>query len=264
MFDFEALSDCEDTDLKLFDPPGPAAATVTAATKCNCVVERRTKNRLVPRRLPRNPSLGRPWKILCVGDSLTADGYPRYLEELLGAQRAQVKDFGVRGMGVLHQGGYRRLARLGPELAKNSPDAIVTILGVNDTRAYVWRADAFLKEYIVLLSTLLGLGINNDADQAPPLGRLVLVGLPPKMRGGGGAWGLNADLTNGPLPQAVQEAATTMKVPVFDPREALDSGRFYDNDGVHLSVDGHRQLAKVVCDALLSAASTAGWFSVAS
>ena len=77
--------------------------------------------------------------MLCVGDSLTAGGYPRDLQDMLRSHiSAEVKDFGVKGSSVIAAAGaaYGRLARLKPELERlQSPDIVVAMLGTNDAKA---------------------------------------------------------------------------------------------------------------------------------
>ncbi|CAE7753119.1 unnamed protein product [Symbiodinium sp. CCMP2592] len=97
----------------------------------------------------RTRSFGSPGFILCIGDSLTAGGYPALLQGLFSVDSSLpvvVKDFGVRGASVLPMAGgpcvaYSSLARLDAELRCNPPDAIIVMLGTNDARSAHWNAE---------------------------------------------------------------------------------------------------------------------------
>ena len=72
--------------------------------------------------------------ILCAGDSLTEEGYPRFLEKLLKEEgiRAKVLNYGKSG----HTSGeyLRFLQEKKTDMEKNSPDFILLQLGTNDVR----------------------------------------------------------------------------------------------------------------------------------
>ncbi|MCX5796136.1 MAG: tetratricopeptide repeat protein [Elusimicrobia bacterium] len=71
------------------------------------------------------------YRILCVGDSMTAGTYPRYLEEILNARGAG-RRFAVIDEGRLATTSRQALATLPEHLAKYRPDMVLAMMGAND------------------------------------------------------------------------------------------------------------------------------------
>eukprot|EP00418_Pyrodinium_bahamense_P015228 CAMPEP_0179108608 /NCGR_PEP_ID=MMETSP0796-20121207/50598_1 /TAXON_ID=73915 /ORGANISM="Pyrodinium bahamense, Strain pbaha01" /LENGTH=288 /DNA_ID=CAMNT_0020806685 /DNA_START=36 /DNA_END=902 /DNA_ORIENTATION=+ len=189
----------------------------------------------------RAPSPSRPWRLLCIGDSLTCDphgGYPKHLQQLLNADSCgewTVKDFGVRGSAVVAADGlaaYRRLPRLAPELKVRPPDVVVVMLGTNDARRGTWAEDAFVGEYIALLQQLQG------TERCRP----VLVLVPP--RATANRWRVDVGIVDTELPKAVRCAATSLGLLILDTRGVLRETHL--DDGAHLTNMGAQVLAEFV------------------
>merc|ERR1711874_193707 len=113
------------------------------------------------------------------------------------------------------------------------------MLGSNDARPLGWREETFVEEYIVLLREL----------QGPEPSRVVLVGVPP--RAATNSWGVSVSIMEEAVPRGVQRAASALGLPVFNPREKFGS-QLHLSDGLHLEDSGHRLLADVVNELLLS------------
>ncbi|CAE7261968.1 unnamed protein product [Symbiodinium sp. KB8] len=199
-------------------------------------------------------SFGSPGLILCIGDSLTAGGYPTLLQGLLSdASPAVVKDFGVRGASVLPMAGgpcvaYSSLARLDAELRCNPPDAIIVMLGTNDARSAHWDAEAFQMEYCALLQRLEGLELEPDAVGSR---RLVLIAVPPRVTPN--AWGIDVDIADNDLANAVEVVAQKMGMALVNLRDVLDPIAAFVSDGVHLTQAGSALVAENAKRALLPA-----------
>ena len=78
---------------------------------------------------------GRPFRILCIGESTTAlggeDAYPKQLERVLNEQAARPL-VSVINRGVPATDTAEILARLPPMLEQYRPDAVVAMIGIND------------------------------------------------------------------------------------------------------------------------------------
>jgi len=200
---------------------------------------------------PRQPSPRRKWQVLCIGDSITAGGYPRYLEFKFHGF-VDVKDFGVKGTAVVPGSfpAYGRLPRLAVRLRNMPPDVIIVMLGTNDAHRATWHEDNFVQEYVKLLRDLVG----------PDPGRLILVGVPPRVKANG--WGVDVDIMEEELPRAVHQAAAAFGLPVFDPRPTFGtrgSMHLMPHDNVHLQESGHELLAHVVAHKLWEIVEAEGW-----
>ncbi|CAE7268638.1 unnamed protein product [Symbiodinium sp. CCMP2456] len=201
----------------------------------------------------RTRSFGSPGLILCIGDSLTAGGYPTLLQALFSdSGPAVVKDFGVRGASILPMAGgpcvaYSSLARLDAELRCNPPDAIIVMLGTNDARSAHWDAEAFQMEYCALLQRLEGLELEPDAVGSR---RLVLIAVPPRVTSN--AWGIDVDIADNDLANAVEVVAQKMGMALVNLRDVLDPIAAFVSDGVHLTQAGSALVAENAKRALLA------------
>ena len=114
--------------------------------------------------------------ILCAGDSLTEEGYPRFLERLLKEEgiRAKVLNYGKSG----HTSGeyLRFLQEKKIEMEKSSPDFILLQLGTNDVRmdSDHTTADEFLANMKQII--LLFRDFTTRSGKSPPI---LLATIPP-------------------------------------------------------------------------------------
>jgi lysophospholipase L1-like esterase len=178
--------------------------------------------------------------VLCAGDSITAEAYPHFLQQLLNRERirAKVLNFGRSGYA---SGEYRRfLEENGERLKKERPDFILLQLGTNDVRVDGDHADtdAFAANMKAILAML---GSFTDRTGRP--GRILLATIPPVPE-------------NTPLPfspessrrvteeinPAIRALAAETGIPLVD-NHALFAGRPDLLPGVHPVRDGYRLLA---------------------
>jgi lysophospholipase L1-like esterase len=178
--------------------------------------------------------------ILCAGDSLTAEAYPHFLQQLLNKEgiRAKVLNFGRSGSA---SGEYRRfLEENGAQLIKERPDFILLQLGTNDVRVDGDHADtdAFAANMKAILTMF---GAFTDRTGRPS--QAILATIPPVPG-------------NTPLPfspessrrvmaeinPAIRALSAAAGIPLVD-NQALFAGRQDLLPGVHPSRDGYRLLA---------------------
>src|SRR5712691_1423595 len=111
---------------------------------------------------------GRPYRVLCLGESTTAlggeDAYPRQLERILnqqaGRQLVSVLNRGVPAINTDYI-----LAGVPAFLAQYQPDIVVAMMGINDPRGRAGAEDG------LLWHTLVSLRISKVARYAWGLGR---------------------------------------------------------------------------------------------
>jgi lysophospholipase L1-like esterase len=178
--------------------------------------------------------------ILCAGDSITAEAYPHFLQQLLNREgiRAKVLNYGRSGNA---SGEYRRFLEENEAwLKKKQPDFILLQLGTNDVRVDGDHADtaAFAANMKAILAVLGGF---NDRTGRPS--RVLLATIPPVP-------------ANTPLPfspessrrvpaeinPAIRALSSAAGIPLVD-NHALFAGRPDLLPGIHPSRDGYRLLA---------------------
>jgi lysophospholipase L1-like esterase len=178
--------------------------------------------------------------ILCAGDSITAEAYPHFLQQLLNREgiRAKVLNFGRSGNA---SGEYRRfLEESGARLRKERPDFILLQLGTNDVRVDGDHADtdAFTANMKAILAMF-----GAFADRTGRPSRVLLATIPPVPG-------------NTPLPfspessrrvtaeinPAIRALSVGAGIPLVD-NHALFAGRPDLLPGVHPSREGYRLLA---------------------
>lgn len=120
-------------------------------------------------------------KVACVGDSITFGAalpdrartcYPNFLQEMLGHEKYEVKNFGVNGSTLLDKGDrpYKKTVEF--KKAKDfRPDYVFIMLGTNDTKMHNWKHKAdFLKDYASLIKAFRSVNPNAELVlmQSPP------------------------------------------------------------------------------------------------
>ncbi|MBF0485615.1 MAG: tetratricopeptide repeat protein [Candidatus Omnitrophica bacterium] len=95
------------------------------------------------------------YRIMCLGESTTAGSYPRQLETILNESGLKVK-FSVINRGYAGTNTSVILSHLEENLDKYKPDMVITMMGVNDNRNYVFYQDnggAKAKDFLHSLRT---------------------------------------------------------------------------------------------------------------
>lgn len=196
-------------------------------------------------------------KIACVGDSLTyghawpEEAWPVYLGELLG-ESFSVGNFGRNGASICgyNPTGYLKYIRQ-PEYEASlafEPDVLVMMLGTNDAKDWPPAEPEFVSTYIDLLDAYY--------REFPDV-KILLVTAPPTMENN--AFNLPNDVITGSVVPMQRDLAALMDLPLLDLSaimHELPDG--YDHllrgdaatDGVHLSVEGAKLVARLVAEAI--------------
>ena len=111
------------------------------------------------------PATAEKIKIACIGDSITYGAglkdrartcYPNFLQEMLGHEKYEVKNFGVNGATLLDKGDipYKKTRQYKEALAYKA-DYVFIMLGTNDTKMHNWKHKAdYLKDYKSMIMAL--------------------------------------------------------------------------------------------------------------
>jgi len=113
------------------------------------------------------------YRILCLGESTTMDGYPAYLEKDLNGRKTGIV-FSVINKGISGTDTSVIVSELENNLNKYSPDLVITMMGINDRGVYMPRPQApasksrlFLRSFRTYkLAKLLALHIAKKAEVA--------------------------------------------------------------------------------------------------
>lgn len=190
--------------------------------------------------LPLQPKAGRSLKIACVGDSITegagaarGQSYPSQLQELLGAQW-QVGNFGVGGRTLLKKGDFPYWNEGAFKKAQEfEPDAVIIMLGTNDTKPQNWKTKAeFKDDYLELVKTFQKLKSSPRVYVCRP------VPVP-----GQGNFGINEAALQEQLPM-IAEVKEELGSGMIDMYAALDGKPALLPDRVHPNTEGAGEMAK--------------------
>jgi lysophospholipase L1-like esterase len=208
-------------------------------------------------------------KIGCIGDSMTACGYPKYLQALFDRAgiKAQVRSFGVAGTTAQKFADQPYWDERKFEDARIwRPHFIISTLGSNDAKSGNWDSEAFEKDYKDLCMEFL------ERNSPKPI--VYLVTPPPLYEED--AYEMQQEIVNGELPSSIPRVAENAKARHNDPLIAIAKkhrqevpaealartfsidaftalggtalGRrgYFADDGVHLNERGTRLLALTV------------------
>ena len=189
---------------------------------------------------------GTPLRLACVGDSITQGvgagngmAYPTQLQALLG-KGWEVGNFGVSGRTLLRKGDnpYWKEAAYAKAL-EFKPDAVIIMLGTNDTKPQNWKHKAeFEGDYRDLVKSFL------DLPSKPRVFICRPVPVPGK-----GNFGINDTALQEQMP-VYATLAEELKVDVIDMYAALDGKPEMLPDRVHPNAEGAGEMAKAAAKAL--------------
>mmetsp|Transcript_50133 Transcript_50133/g.112853 ORF Transcript_50133/g.112853 Transcript_50133/m.112853 type:complete len:168 (-) Transcript_50133:144-647(-) len=146
--------------------------------------------------------------IACVGDSLTEDGYPKFLQGLLEEKAPDVswdvRDCGWSGTtasfgsdAYVHYPGFQ-------EVLKTNADIIIVLLGTNDSKRRIWSGpESFRRDYTRLVEMLQRTQVLGGVQP-----QLVLAIPPPLLRDG--VWGMQKDVVSRILPALLREVGSAL------------------------------------------------------
>ena len=182
----------------------------------------------------------RPVRVACVGDSLTAgrESWPAHLDAHLG-DRWEIRNFGLGESTVLQVGDTPYLTLKLPEVLAYQPDAVVVLLGTNDSKPrhwYYWKD--FVKDYRRLLREL----------EALPSRPRIWVCLPPPAFPG--QWGIHEERLQEMRP-LIRRVARRHGVPVIDLQAPFADRPERFPDQIHPDPEASREIADIIRQAVV-------------
>jgi len=173
-------------------------------------------------------------RIACVGDSITAGGYPAILNKLLG-DRYEVLNLGVSGATLMKKGDYSYwgLGKI-EEAAKFGPDIVTIMLGTNDAKPQNYRQhpETFIEDYKALIAAMKGL----------PSKPKVYVMIPVPVFGNGG-FGIDGTVLRKEVTPLIIKAAKETRTKTIDLYTPLAGSPAMFPDNVHPTADGAAVIA---------------------
>ncbi len=189
---------------------------------------------------------GTPIRLACVGDSITQGAgagkgmaYPTQLQALLG-KGWEIGNFGVSGRTLLRKGDHPYWKEAAYTKALDfKPDAVIIMLGTNDTKPQNWKHKAeFEGDYRDLVKSFL------DLPSKPRVFICRPVPVPGK-----GNFGINDTALQEQMP-VYAKLAEELKVDIIDMYAALDGKPEMLPDRVHPNANGAGEMAKAAAKTL--------------
>jgi MYXO-CTERM domain-containing protein len=189
-------------------------------------------------------SAGAATVVACVGDSITAAGWPVNLGRLLGPNY-QSNNYGVGGTTLLKKGDspYWNTPAFGQSHA-SGPAIVVIMLGTNDSKPQNWgpHKAEFVGDYEALI----------DTYSALPSHPKIFINLCPPA--GEGAYGISGTIIENEVIPLIRQVAIAKGVGLIDVFSAFGGHNFdktlYVADLVHPSAAGTQRIADTVYAAL--------------
>ncbi|MBR5148879.1 MAG: hypothetical protein IKV15_06750 [Bacteroidaceae bacterium] len=188
-------------------------------------------------------------KIACIGNSITYgsgikdranDSYPAVLCRLLGADKFDVRNYGVGARTLLNKGDhpYMKEQAYRDALAFN-PDIVTIKLGTNDSKPYNWKHHAEFKDDLrTLIRSFQELESHPQVYLCYPI---------PGTRWG---WGINDSTTLHHVIPYIEEVATEMNLPIIDLYTAFGPYIHLMPDQIHPNPDGAAIIAHEIATVL--------------
>lgn len=188
-------------------------------------------------------------KIACIGNSITYgsgikdranDSYPAVLCRLLGADKYDVRNYGVGARTLLNKGDhpYMKEQAYRDALAFN-PDIVTIKLGTNDSKPYNWKHHAEFKDDLrTLIRSFQELESHPQVYLCYPI---------PGTRWG---WGINDSTTLHHVIPYIEEVATEMNLPIIDLYTAFGPYIHLMPDQIHPNPDGAAIIAHEIATVL--------------
>lgn len=191
----------------------------------------------------------RPVRVACVGDSITfgsrtrvpeVDSYPAQLQRMLDPAQWEIRNFGVSGATLLHDGDkpYRKQAAFGDALAFK-PEIVIIMLGTNDSKPQNWaHHEHFAADYRELIAAF--------KNQAPAPRIFVCRPVPVV---GDGNYHITEAGVAAELP-IIDDVARAEHADTIDMRAAFTGHEALLKDNVHPDADGANLMARAAYRAL--------------
>ena len=186
-------------------------------------------------------------KVACVGDSVTygfgingwaKNNYPAQLQELLG-EGFCVNNFGYSGRTAQTTGDRPYSAeKLYKQSMEFEPDIVVFMLGSNDSKAFNWDKENFIKDYKALVETYVNM-------HASPT--VIVMAPPPVFEVGGKVkYNIEKQTIAEEIVPLIKEIAASSGLECIDLYAMFDGKSELFSDGCHPTAEGAGLIANAV------------------
>lgn len=190
------------------------------------------------------PAATEPFIVACIGDSITAGGYPKDLQAALGdgwkvlnfgvnSRTAQVDGKEFNGKGEL---GYVKTLVYENSL-KSKANAVIIMIGTNDSKTVncVGREEIFKRDFAALVDKYI-------AMESKPI---VIVALSPFAKSSG--WTISEERIRTVINPAQREVAEQRGLAIVDTHKLFEgnAAKILSGDGIHPNGEGRKLLAEI-------------------
>jgi lysophospholipase L1-like esterase len=178
-------------------------------------------------------------KVACIGNSITAGGYPAQLGSILG-KKWEVKNFGVSGTTMLRNGDAPYYKTKAYENAKAfQPDVVIIKLGTNDSKPQNWK---YSQQYTTDYTTMI-----NELNALPSKPFIILCYPVPAYSKG---WSINDSILRNETIPMIDQVARANNLRVIDLYKPLSNHQTWFPDGIHPNNEGSAEIANVIAGKL--------------
>lgn len=196
---------------------------------------------------PQKKATAEQIKVACVGDSVTygfgigaweKNHYPAQLQKKLG-EKYCVNNFGYSGRTAQTTGDRPYSAeKLYKESMAFEPDIVVFMLGSNDSKAFNWDRENFIKDYKALVETYINM---------PNAPRVIVMAPPPVFEVDGKVkYNIEKDTIAKEIVPLTKELAAAMNLECIDLYTLFEGKPELFSDGCHPTAEG----AGIIADAV--------------
>ena len=216
------------------------AAVFTAASIANTVYQTGLQKPIKEKRRGDKPC------VLCIGDSITfGDGvrhkrencWVRVLENLFGGSM-QILNYGICGATLQAEGDHPYDPRFWSAAREQRPDAVILMLGTNDSKPQNWNAERYERQLREKL---------RDLENWENVRRIILM-LPPwccgRKPGKKVMYKISNEVIRDEIRPILRSVAEEKGLQVIDLYALTEGHREYFGDGVHPNTLGNRVIAE--------------------
>lgn len=178
-------------------------------------------------------------KVACIGNSITAGGYPKLLQALLG-EGYEVRNYGIGGRTLLKNGDlpYWKEKKF-IDVKEYAADIVVIKLGTNDSKPQNWKySSEFVADYKAFIK---------EFKQLKPKPKIWLCYPVPVVKDN---FGIRDSIVKGEIIPKIKKIAKATKLPIIDLYQSLQPFKDHFPDGVHPDQVAAGQIAKSVYEAI--------------
>ncbi len=189
-------------------------------------------------------------KVACIGDSITygagvlwsraRDSYPAQLQQMLGNEY-QVINYGASGRTLQDEGDtpYKNTGFI-DHSQSISPDAVVIMLGTNDSKPFNWNAERYEEQYVQLVQSYQSLEPNTQIYVVAPPAAFITEGKDKVV------YSIEQNTIKDEIHDIVQNIAKQTGATFVDMFEVTKNHPEYFMDGVHGNQNGYKVIAETI------------------